>query len=335
MSETPAPLHLHQCGCCDSEFFAPAGRAQGCDLIRCSTCGTLRFTEVGQPAEIYRDGYHEGGSEYGWDYASPTTRAYEEAMANARLAWIEEFHSPARLLDVGGGVGYLSAAAGGRGWAAELLEPVAAAVNFAREHFGVTGHVGGADAISSLPSGAFDVICFIHCIEHVAPARETLAAAARALSPGGHLVIEVPNHASAARRLEGDDWLGWQAGEHVYVFDRRSLTGLVRRAGFEPIAVRTTVPGYGGMDADGYAYMLGLQGVLAAGVRVKRRLARSPVVASSETAPGPKSPRAARPVDDETGLRGVVYGRGFPALKFIEERTGLGTNLQLIARPSG
>lgn len=320
---------LSGCGCCGDGNAAPAGRAQGVPMLRCIRCATLRFSAIASPDSIYCDGYHSGESEFGWDYAA--THGYEEVMAGDRLAWIERFHAPGRLVDVGGGLGFLAAAAAGRGWEAELLEPVAQACDYAREHLGVNAIQGGADLLADR-EGAYDAVCFVHCIEHIPPARDTLCIAARALAPSGLLFVEVPNHGSMARRLQGERWLGWQAGEHVYVFTRRTLLALLDAAGLEPVAVRTYVPGWTGLLPDGYAHMLGVAPLLQASVRFKRSLAA--LGRRNGHAPGSflddVDPLTIR---EYRGVRRAVYADGFRLLAGVEERLGVGTNLQVLARP--
>lgn len=322
---------LSTCGCCGEGRAAPAGRAQGVALLRCSRCGTLRFSAIAPPDTIYRDGYHFGESEFGWDYAAQAVHGFEEAMASDRMSWIERFRSPGRLVDVGGGLGFLAAEAGRRGWKAELLEPVPQACEYARTRMGVSAIEAGAEALAER-EGAYDAVCFVHCIEHIPPARDTLRTAARALTPSGLLFVEVPNHGSMARRLQGDRWLGWQAGEHVYVFTRRTLLRLLDAAGLEPLAVRTYVPGWEGLEPDGYAHMLGVAPLLESSVRFKRRLA----------ALGRRNGHAPTPflddadpltIRDHRGVRRAVYADGFRLLANVEERLGVGTNLQVLARP--
>jgi len=45
------------------------------------------------------------------------------------------------------------------------------------------------------------------------------------------------------------------------------------------------------------------------------------------------TPRANRPIREATGVRALVFGRGFPVMRSLEERTGLATNLRVLARP--
>lgn len=328
MNTTPERVALDVCGSCGEARWEPAGEAQGFGLRRCSGCGTLRFEAVAPPEVVYRDGYHTGEIEYGWDYTIFDEAGYEEAIAHARLDWIDDYLDPGRVVDVGGGLGFFAAAADGRGWDATLLEPVPQAVEEARRRFGTRAVVGGADDLARRGE-VYDLVAFVHCIEHIPEARETLRAARDAIAPGGLLFVEVPNHGSMARRLQGERWLGWQAGEHVYVFDRRSLLGLLDRAGYELVAERSFVPGWAGLVPDAYAHFLGVAPLLRRAIGAKRGLG-GPVRSASSSSWAAPPPQ---PIAGSRGLRRAVFGPGFDGLARAEEALGLGTNLQVLARP--
>lgn len=328
MSSTGRWLAVTSCGCCGEGRSHPAGRVAGIALRRCAACGTMRFDAVASPEGVYRDGYHTGDLDFGWDYAGSNDGVYERVVAEARLDWLERSLRPGRLVDVGGGLGFFTAAAAARGWEVVLLEPVASAVEEARERFGLDAVLGGAEDLPGL-GRTFDVVAFVHCIEHIPAAREVLDAAAAALPPGGHVFVEVPNHGSLSRRTLGDRWHGWQPGEHVYVFDRRTLRGLVERAGYEVVAERTFVPGWRGLVPDAYGHFLGLTPLVRRVVTAKRRLLDSPQGSSDEGGGADPTPVA---IDASRGWRRLVYGVGFDALARVEEAAGLGSNLQLLAR---
>ena len=55
-------------------------------------------------------------------------------------------------------------------------------------------------------------------IEHLFDPRSVLTAIARALVPGGLMVISTPNYDSASRHLLGVDWAVLSPLEHVYYF---------------------------------------------------------------------------------------------------------------------
>src|SRR5207247_10850122 len=117
-----------------------------------------------------------------------------------------------------------------------------------------------------------DVVRLLHCLEHIPNAVEVLERTRSLLEPNGHLYVEVPNFGSLPRLTLGEGWQGWQPGEHVYLFDKASLTAALRSAGYEPAHVGTLAPVYDGLAPSSYAYFLGLSPALRRAVRLKARL---------------------------------------------------------------
>ena len=91
-------------------------------------------------------------------------------------------------------------------------------------------------AARALPENSFDVVTQFGYIEHEWRPFEGLRAAFRLLKPGGVTVIKTPNYASWNRNIMGKDWCGYHIPAHCNYFTPRTLAGLLRRAGFEPLA---------------------------------------------------------------------------------------------------
>lgn len=316
---------LRRCWCGDpgSDRYGEVG---GVELRRCRACGAIRFGTVAAPETVYRDGYHSGEVPFGWDWTSAQACRYEEAIAHARLAWIERYCAVrGRLADVGGGVGHLTAAARRRGWDAILIEPVPAAVRHATEVLGVPARCGG---IGDLDHERFDLVVLSHVLEHLPDPSGALEGVAEVLGPDGHLYVEVPNVASVARHLLGASWSGWQPGQHIWFFSPRSLRRLLGRTGYSVVAIGTFAPLWEGLSPGACAHFLGVEKLLNAAVRARRW------GSVTRRRPEDAAVRAAEPVAAARGVRGAAYRRAFAALARAEAALGVAANIRALAKPA-
>lgn len=98
----------------------------------------------------------------------------------------------------------------------------------------------GKDAIvcadlTRLPAHQYDVVTLINVLEHLPNPYETLEAASRLLTPGGVLLVHVPNLGGLPARLRGASWHHIDPLTHLYYFTARTLQALVARAGLKPV----------------------------------------------------------------------------------------------------
>lgn len=136
---------------------------------------------------------------------------------------------PGRLLDVGCGNGEYLITMARLGWRGEGLEPDDAAAKVARRH-GVNVRTEAIER-AVLRDGAFDAATASHCLEHVADPWGMLARLARAVRPGGRIVVAVPNPAGAAAQHFGRWWRAWDPPRHLVLLGPRGLLAAARDAG--------------------------------------------------------------------------------------------------------
>ena len=143
-----------------------------------------------------------------------------------------------RLLDVGCGNGRFLALVRALGWQAAGVEPDPRSAAVARRVSGADVHASLAEG--GFPAESFDVITMNHVLEHVADPVATLAECRRLLKPAGRLGVAVPNWRSLDHRVFGAHWHALEPPRHLLMFDRRSLAGLLGRAGFAVESIATT-----------------------------------------------------------------------------------------------
>lgn len=144
-----------------------------------------------------------------------------------------------RVLDLGCGEGTftaLAAQAGARAVGAEVAEAALERARSAHPELDFTlvpirGPLPFAD-------GAFEVVWASEVIEHVADTAPWLSEVRRVLAPGGRLLLTTPAHGRLRVALGGVERFSEPLGEHLHLYTRRSLGGLLTDFGFDPVRVR-------------------------------------------------------------------------------------------------
>jgi len=199
----------------------------------CRRCG-LVWTNPRPTLEALADYY---GAHYRADYKhmpAPTPRKVLRGMLGAldrRRLIGPLMKDGARVLDVGCGAGELVFALRAAGIEAEGLEPDEAYARYAREALGVPVRTGTVDA-SSIAPASWDVVTMFHALEHVGNPLATLRRLSESLTPGGVLIVEVPNVEAVCQAPPHRFHYA-----HLFSFSPGTLQALAARAGFGPLDV--------------------------------------------------------------------------------------------------
>jgi 2-polyprenyl-3-methyl-5-hydroxy-6-metoxy-1,4-benzoquinol methylase len=210
-------------------------------LVRCRTCGLVYVNPRLPGSEIERQYTDRAAQSFFLDslYLPRKDRFrpfFAELLAEAEARGANG--PPGRLLDVGCCAGVLLDEARRRGWSVEGLEPSGPAVEHARSAYGVPVQQTTVRE-AELPEGRYDLITLVECLEHLADPRADLARLARAVAPGGLVLITTPNWNTLARLVSGARWDAIVPTGHLYYFNRSTLTALLAATGLSVIAVRT------------------------------------------------------------------------------------------------
>jgi SAM-dependent methyltransferase len=212
------------------------------------------------------------------------------------------FSSPAKILEIGCGTGFVLAEMR-RAFPDAVVsgsEASCSGIAFAAQRV-PRALLFQMDARNIPYRDEFDVIGAFDVVEHIVEDEKVLAEMHAALKPGGGIVVTVPQHASLWSSVD-------EAAGHVRRYSARELIGKAERAGFR--ILRTT------------SFVSLLLPLMAASRRL-RRPQNGRTVAESEFAP----PRAAsyileRTLDLERSL--IRMGLSFPAggsLLLVAEKT--------------
>lgn len=232
---------MRACPACGSEIAR--GLLLGGDAVlrRCTSCGLVHAPEYADPAEIYKDGYLRGESEFGLDVFDPTYQRMLDRIGEARMRMLDRTaRPPGRFLDVGCGSGEVLVAAKRHGWDVQGVEPVQDSADEATGR-GVPVAVATLEE-SGLPTREWDVVAAFHVLEHMSEPVEFLRTIARWAKPGGHILVEVPNFRSFHRKHARERWTGLRKLEHIGHFEPATIRSVLERAGLRPVRIDT--PGY-------------------------------------------------------------------------------------------
>lgn len=210
----PGEFVLDECGDCGVIFQNPRLSIEGLDYY-------------------YRDFYDGLGEDFTEFIFGATDHSYV-----GRAEMVEGHTVPERWLDVGAGHGHFCLVARDR-WpdtgfdGLDLSDSIDEA---ARRGWVDHGYRGLFPELAPSMAGTYDVVSMHHYLEHTREPLEELDAAAVALKPGGHLLIELPDPESAFGRILGRWWIPWFQPQHQHLIPLGRLEQELADQGFEVVA---------------------------------------------------------------------------------------------------
>lgn len=244
------------CGLCGSAARIPEPRKtrllnlhEPFSICRCAHCGFLYLSPrvtVDEMERMYAtDPYYAA--------ANATRGASRTRFYDARLDRLERWW-PERGSMLGVGClegGYFLGTAQARGWQVTAVEFSEILADHARTALGLDVRVTRAWDLSPLAGMRFDAI-YSHSLEHVPDPQVTLAHCRKLLSPGGLLLLEVPNQfhslidvaKDVVTRVAGDRAYPWFHRDlafqfHTLYFTPRTIRTILEQQGFDVLALQT------------------------------------------------------------------------------------------------
>ena len=212
-ARTQAPPAI-RCAWCDHQFDAADQHLTG--RVRCARCGvatTSPWPSDEQLSAAYADWYRPESGRF--------SGLGDKVIRRTRSALADRLHRilpPGPVLDVGAGDGTLVEAFVGHGREAVGLEPYASGP-----------HIRNAEVEDV--DGTWSAVIFWHSLEHLRQPARALSHAAALLSPGGTLVIAVPNATSLQARALGDRWLAQDLPRHLVHLSPPALLAKIEALG--------------------------------------------------------------------------------------------------------
>lgn len=241
------------CVCETNDAAAPVGfgedfeyrtSADKFSAMRCASCGLVYLNprpSIEDFETIYPPTYHAfdfSEKDFGLVY-----KIRSRLEAKRLLSWCENLADDARILDVGCGDGFhlnLLKKYGKQSWHLEGVDIDQRAVE-AAENSNLKIHLGSVEEID-LPKNVYDLAFMIQTIEHTENPFKVLSATREILKPDGKLVIVTDNTDSIDFKIfKSGYWGGYHFPRHWNLFNRKSLSKLAEKTGFETAELKTIV----------------------------------------------------------------------------------------------
>src|SRR6516162_9353826 len=212
-ARAPAPP-ASECAWCGHRFDDADDRRTGrVWCARCRVATTSPWPTPAQLDEAYGSWYRPADGRFA-GLGDAVLRRTRGALAHR----LHRILPPGPVLDVGAGDGTLVEAFVRHGRDAVGLEPYASGP-----------HIRNAEVEEV--DGTWSAVIFWHSLEHLRQPARALNHAAGLLSPGGTLVVAVPNATSLQARAFGDRWLALDLPRHLVHLSPQALLSKVEDLG--------------------------------------------------------------------------------------------------------
>lgn len=205
------------------------------NVVECSRCGMIRIDPMPTPEEL-ASFYPQS---YWWEAdrsaTGRLTDLYRRFVISDHVRFVvKALHDagPAPVLDLGCGGGSFLHALHKRG--AEVV-----GADFSQRAAEICwSRLGIPAACATLPyppfrDGSFSVVTLFHVLEHLPDPMAALESAWYLLTPGGRLVVQVPNAACWQLLVLGERWSGLDVPRHLINFRVEDIEELLESCGFE------------------------------------------------------------------------------------------------------
>jgi SAM-dependent methyltransferase len=212
-------------------------------LERCRACGHIfqnpRLTVEGLEF-YYRDFYDGLGENMAELLFGLQQQTYRERAEMLRPL----ISAPRSWLDVGTGHGHFCAMARAAwpGTSFDGLDMSDSIEEAERRGWVDRGFRGMFPCIADQIAGSYDVVSMHHYLEHTREPFEELDAAAKALVPGGHLMIEVPDPEWRMGRILKRFWFPWIQPQHQHLIPMANLKEALGARGLLPVGEQRATP---------------------------------------------------------------------------------------------
>lgn len=168
-------------------------------------------------------------------------QAVKKFSLKKKLKLINTMQPPkGNILDIGCGTGDLLAFCEKDSWNTFGVEPNEKALALAKAKVKVSENI--VNDLRALEEGKrYDVITMWHVLEHVPNLVEYIENLKRLLTPGGCLIVAVPNYNSFDAKHYKEFWAAYDVPRHLWHFSQKSIGELFSKNGFEVVGTKPMI----------------------------------------------------------------------------------------------
>lgn len=228
------------CHLCKGKLFKTRFAKKKASIKQCRRCGLGMLYPV--PKTLKQDFYEksyfvsEGSSGYK-DYQAMNAELEREAQT--RLLEIAKYAKPpARLLDIGAGLGLFAASARDKGYRTEIIDVSGYAVGAVFKNYKIKGWQRDLSGPLKLAK-KYKIITAWDVVEHIKGIENCFSEVNKALERGGLFFLSTPNLDSWDAKLLGKWWYGFtKIPEHIFYLTPASLSLIADKCGFRVLAIK-------------------------------------------------------------------------------------------------
>ena len=227
---------IDRCACGSSNYskYFSGGGNEEFSILLCKNCGLKRTFPKPLLVENINDYYLNAS-----DSSDRIDRIdLWRKFSSKSLSKIRKFMLNGKHLDVGCSNGVFVRSALDMGFDSFGIDLSLPAVELGVKELALKDRLStGLLSDKKYPDNHFDILTYIHVMEHIEKINDEMREAWRVLKSDGILYIEVPRLNSIWRKLTPKTWYGYSAHEHIWQFDEKSLVKIIENNGFTVRAV--------------------------------------------------------------------------------------------------
>ncbi len=230
----PAPeWEAIACPVCSGDDFERLFERDGEPFVRCTRCGLALIN----PRRVFEDIRGRYDAAYSRAYVRKAEKKLRRSRRRVKRL-TREYRLEGRWLDVGCSAGFVVKAAQEAGFEAHGVDIETDGIDYGRQELKLEHLHCGLLEEPGFPDRHFQAISLYDVIEHVPDLNAFLRELERILAPTGVIDIGTPDigHWRVPRDLA--TWNEFKPSEHLYYFDRGTLTRLLANNGLRIDRVR-------------------------------------------------------------------------------------------------